>query len=115
MSDDSPQLPAGPGFDLGALLGSAQEMMQAQAEVAGAEVVGEAAGGKVTVTMTGGLDFLAVHVAPEVIDPDDPEMLEDLILVALRDAAAKVQELQSATLGGLDLGGLGGLLGGGPA
>lgn len=113
MSDASvPEPPAEPGLDLASLLGGAQQMLHAQAQAATQELVGEAGGGRVTVTVTGGGQFLAVHLAPEVVDPDDVEMLEDLVLVALQDAMTKVSELQAASMGGLDLGALGGLLGG---
>jgi DNA-binding protein YbaB len=55
-----------------------------------------------------------VRISPEVVDPSDVEMLEDLVLAAVRDAVAQVQDAQQASLGGLGLGGggLGGLLGG---
>ena len=65
-----------------------------------------------TVTVTGSGQFLAVHIDREVVDPDDVDLLEDLVLVALQDAMAKVSDLQAASMGGLDLGALGGLLGG---
>ena len=67
-------------------------------------------GGAVRIAVTGGLEFRSVHIDPEAVDPDDVEMLEDLVLAALHDATAKVHELQaeaSTALGGLDLGGLG--------
>lgn len=99
-------------LDLNALLGQAMEMQQqlldAQAEAAGAEVTGQAGGGAVSVTVTGGLDFRSVTIRPDAVDPDDVEMLEDLVLAALNDAMSQLGELQQSSLGGLDMGGLGG-------
>lgn len=104
------------GFDISALLQQAQAMQEqlqaaqdAQAEV---EVTGTAGGGKVAIKMTGAGSFIGVSIAPDVVDPEDVELLEDLILAALRDAGAKVMELQSDSMGDLDLGALGGMLGG---
>jgi len=111
MSD--PQLPG--GFDMGSLMQSAQQMMQAQSQAAEQEVVGSAGGGAVEVTMTGGGEFLSVKIAATAVDPNDVDMLEDLVLAALNDAAAQVEEVQQGAMGGVDLGslgGLGGLLGG---
>jgi DNA-binding protein YbaB len=65
----------------------------------------------VRVTATGGLEFRAVRIDPSVIDPDDAEMLEDLVLAAVRDAVEKAQALTSEAIGGIS-GSLGGLLGG---
>jgi DNA-binding YbaB/EbfC family protein len=104
----------GGGLDLSSLLDSAQQLMQAQQEAAGNEVVGTAGGGKVEVTVTGSGEFRQVRINPDVVDPDDVGMLEDLVLAALRDAMAKVNAAQTAAFGGFDLGdlgGLGGLLG----
>lgn len=105
------------GFDLGSLLAGAQDLIAAQARAAEQEVVGSAGGGAVEVRVTGGGEFRAVTIRPDVVDPDDVAMLEDLVLAALNDAMAQVQEAQAGAmggLGGLDLGGLGGLLGGQP-
>jgi nucleoid-associated protein EbfC len=102
---------------LGGLLESAQQALSAQAQAAEQEVEGSAGGGVVTVTMTGAGEVTAVTLAPEVVDPDDIEMLQDLIVAALHDAGLKVTELQRGALGalgGLDLGGLGDMLGGLP-
>ncbi|HEV7763292.1 MAG TPA: YbaB/EbfC family nucleoid-associated protein [Acidimicrobiales bacterium] len=104
---------AGSPFDL---LASAQEAMAAQADAVNQVVEGTAGGGVVQVTMTGGGEVTGIALSPEVVDPDDIDMLQDLIVAALRDATAKVTELQRAALGALgqfDLGSLGGLLGGG--
>ena len=114
VGDDHPS-PGGPGqpggFDLSSLLDSAQQLMSAQQEAAESEVVGSAGGGKVEVTVTGGGEFRRVRISPDVVDPTDVTLLEDLVLAALRDAMARVNAAQAEALGGLDLGGLGGLLG----
>lgn len=109
-----PDLPSGPaGFDPSQLLRMAQEVQSqladAQAAAAEAEVVGQAGGGMVKVTVTGSMEFRSVRIDPEAVDPADVGMLEDLVLAALHDATAKAKERSSAALGGLDLGGLGGL------
>jgi DNA-binding YbaB/EbfC family protein len=107
------------GLDMGSLLGAAQSMQaqlaEAQERMATTEVEGLAGGGVVKITVTGGLEFRAVRIEATAVDPDDPTLLEDLVLAALHDAVAKVNELQaeSSPLGGLDLGGLGDLFGGG--
>ncbi len=106
------------GFDFGAILEQAQAMqqqVQAAQETQAAQVVtGSAGGGKVTVEMTGSGDYRNVTIAPDAVDPDDVELLEELVLAALRDAGAQIAELQEATISdiGLDMGGFGGLLGG---
>ena len=86
-----------------------EQLMAAQQEAAERTVEGSAGGGLVRIEMTGSGEPTAVHLALEVIDPDDPELLEDLVLAALRDALHRVQELQASAMGGLDLGALGGL------
>jgi DNA-binding YbaB/EbfC family protein len=101
--------------DLGGLLESAQQAFSAQAEAAQQVVEGTAGGGVVKVEMTGNGEVTSVVLAPEVVDPDDVEMLQDLIVAALHDAGVKVTELQRqalGALGGLDIGGLGEMFGG---
>jgi len=103
------------GFDFGVLMEQAGQMqaqlMAAQEQAASTVVEGVAGGGAVRIAVTGSFEFQSVTIAPEAVDPDDVEMLQDLILAALRDAA---DEIQGLAQGGLDLGGmdLGGLLGG---
>jgi|SRR5215207_519386 len=92
-----------------------EQLMAAQEEAAARTVTGSAGGGLVRIVMTGGGEPTAVHIAPGAIDPNDPDLLEDLVLVAFRDALQQVQALQSSAMGGLDLGALGELGGlGGP-
>lgn len=104
-------------FDLDGLMQQAMSMQrqlaEAQETAAEAEVEGSSGGGSVVVTMTGTGEVIALRIAPEVVDPDDVELLEDLVLAALRDAGARVAALQAGALGELvDLSGLTGLLGG---
>lgn len=101
------------GFDLSGLLAQAQGMQQqlleAQAAVAEQVVEGQAGGGVVRVAVTGGFEFQSVAIDPSAVDPADVEMLQDLVLAALRDALAKVTALNAQAMGGFS-GGLGGLL-----
>lgn len=108
------------GFDLNNLMQQAQAMQEqmaaAQERQAATTITGSAGGGKVTIEATGGGEFRNVTIAPDAVDPDDVELLEELVLAALHDVTAQVAELQNSALGGMDLpdlGGLGGLLGGG--
>ena len=88
-----------------------EQLMEAQAAAAEQVVEGQAGGGVVKVTVTGGMEFQSVHIDPDAVDPDDVAMLEDLVLAAIHDPIGKVNELSQQAMGGLDLGGLGGLLG----
>jgi nucleoid-associated protein EbfC len=88
-----------------------EQLMEAQAAAAEQEIVGTAGGGVVTVTVTGSMEFRSVKIDPSAVDPDDVEMLEDLVLAAIHDAVAQVNQMNQQAMGGLDLGGLGGLLG----
>ena len=101
--------------DMNDLLKQAQQMqehlMQAQAAAAEQVIEGQSGGGVVKVTVTGGMEFQSVTIDPDAVDPADVAMLEDLVLAAIHDAVAKVNELSQQAMGGLDLGGLGGLLG----
>jgi DNA-binding YbaB/EbfC family protein len=101
------------GFDLGALLEQAQAMQQnlmaAQAEAAEQEVEGHAGGGAVKIIVTGGMEFRAISIDPSVVDPNDVEMLEDLILAALHDAVQQANAVSQQALGGLNIPGLPGL------
>jgi len=103
------------GLDLGALLGQAQAMQQqlleTQAAVTAQVVEGQAGGGAVRIEVTGGWEFRSVTIDPGV--GDDHELIADLVLAALHDATRRLDELHRGAMGGVDLGGLGGLLGGG--
>jgi DNA-binding YbaB/EbfC family protein len=87
-----------------------QQMLKMQEELGKETVEATAGGGAVTVTITGQLKVQAVKINPEVIDPDDAEILEDLVLAAVNDAIQKSQELQAKRLnaitGGMKIPGL---------
>ena len=83
-----------------------QEMQRAQEELASETVTASAGGGAVKATMTGGLELLSVEINPEVVDPEDVEMLEDMVLAAVNEALSSAQQLASKRLGGIT-GGLG--------
>lgn len=85
-----------------------EDMMKAQEELENSQVEGSAGGGMVKVTMSGKMEVLAVKLTKEAVDPDDIEMLEDLIVAAIKDATSKVQTLKDEKLGGF--GNLGGLM-----
>lgn len=112
MSSQEP----GSAPDLGAILsqlGQVREAVQAaQHDAADRLLQGSAGGGKVRVQTTGGLDFRSVTIDPSVVDPDDVEMLADLVLAAVRDAVEQANAAQAQALGGFDLGNIQGLLGG---
>jgi DNA-binding YbaB/EbfC family protein len=88
-----------------------QEMAAAQEQLKHEEVEASAGGGMVKVKVSGDLVVKAVVIDPAAIDPDDPELLQDMVLAATNEALRAAQELQQSKLGGLaggmDLGSLG--------
>ncbi|SOC25646.1 hypothetical protein SAMN05880501_11910 [Ureibacillus xyleni] len=76
-----------------------KEMMQAQEELNAKEFEGTAGGGMVKITLNGQREVLKVNLDPSVVDPDDVEMLEDLLVVATNDALKKVEETTNSTMG----------------
>ncbi len=93
-------------------LAAAQEMLaKAQQELATAAVEGSSGGGAVKVSMSGEQKITGITIEPDVVDPGDVEMLQDLIMAAIADATEKANELQArsfgAITGGLNLPGLG--------
>ena len=91
-------------------LGQVQEQMQqAQDELAKETVEASAGGGMVTVTANGAGQIQQIKIDPKAIDPNDPEMLEDMILAAVNEAIRSAQSLAESKLGGLAGGALGGL------
>ncbi len=70
-----------------------QQMAAAQEQLEQARVTGSAGGGAVTVTISGSKRFISVSIKPEVVDPDDVEMLEDLITAAANEAYVEADEL----------------------
>ena len=81
-----------------------EEMEKTQAELAEEELTVSAGGGMVTVVISGDKELRALKIDPEVVDPEDVEMLEDLILAAISEAMQKVDELSEARLGPLTSG-----------
>jgi nucleoid-associated protein EbfC len=83
-----------------------RKLMEAQGALADEEVTGSAGGGMVTVLATGAGEIRAVTIQPEVVDPDDVELLQDMVLAAVNEALRASKELEQDRLGGL-AGGLG--------
>ena len=101
------------GMDMNKLMqqvGEMQEQMQkAQEELDNETVEASAGGGMVTVTATGSGEIKQIKIDPKAIDPDDPEMLADMVLAAVNEAIRSARSLQESKLGGLAGGALGGL------
>jgi len=101
------------GMDMDKLLqqvGQMQEQMEkAQDELAKETVEATAGGGMITVTANGAGEIKQVKIDPKAIDPNDPEMLEDMILAAVNEAIRSARALTESKLGGLAGGALGGL------
>ena len=77
-----------------------RKMAQAQEELAVETVEASAGGGAVTVVVTGALEVKEVRIKPEAVDPDDVEMLQDLVMAATNEALRAAQDLASTKLGG---------------
>jgi nucleoid-associated protein EbfC len=99
-------------MDFEKLMKQAQEMQEqmakAQEELAGETVEASAGGGMVTVKATGALEITEIKISPEAIDPDDPELLADMVLAAVNEALRSAQQLVETKLGGA-MGGMQGL------
>ncbi|MGD2061017.1 MAG: YbaB/EbfC family nucleoid-associated protein [Acidimicrobiia bacterium] len=87
-----------------------EQLAKTQAELAERRFEGSAGGGMVTAVVTGGPELIEVKISPDVVDPEDVEMLEDLVVAAVRSAMDEAVKTTNEELGGLT-GGLGGLLG----
>lgn len=100
--------------DMRQLMKQAQQMQEqlarTQAELAERRFEGSAGGGMVTAVVTGGPELVEIRISPDVVDPTDVEMLEDLVLAAVRSAMDEAVKTTNEELGGLT-GGLGGLFG----
>jgi DNA-binding YbaB/EbfC family protein len=100
----------GAGFDIGSLLSQLgqvqQNLQEAQQEAASRQVEGSSGGGAVKVRVSGALELLGIDIDPSVVDPDDVEMLEDLVLAAVRDGLEKASSLAAGAIGQVGLGGL---------
>ncbi len=92
-------------MDLQKMLKSAQEMQdRLQKELAALRVEGSSGGGMVTVVLDGHKALQSLRIDPEVVNRDEVEMLQDLVVAAFNDAAAKVDEALAQKLGGLGAG-----------
>ena len=102
-------------FDMNKMLEQVQQMQsqmaQAQEELANERVEASAGGGVVTVTASGAGEIVAIKISPEAIDPEDPELLSDMVLAAVNEGMRSAQELAASKMGSVT-GGLGGLGGG---
>jgi len=87
------------------------DMMKAQEALAAETVEASAGGGMVTVSITGDLVLKSITIDPDAVDPEDVELLQDMVLAAVNQAIAQAQEHAAKKMGGLtgglDLGGLG--------
>jgi len=87
-----------------------RKLAEVQEDLRTRVVEGSAGGGMVTAQVNGRLELLVLKVAPEVVDPDDVDMLQDLIIAAVSQATKKAQELAQAEMskvtGGLSLPGM---------
>ena len=78
-----------------------KQMVKAQEELANEEVEASAGGGMVTVKVSGDLKINSVKIDPGAVDPEDVEMLEDMVLAATNEALRSAQELASSKMSGL--------------
>ena len=100
-------------LDMNKLMQQAQQMQsqmqQMQEEAANEIVEASAGGGMVTVKATGGGEIVSITIDPKAIDPDDPELLADLVLAAVNEALRSARGLMESKMSGLMPGGLGDL------
>ena len=87
------------------------DMMAAQEKLKDERVEASAGGGMVKVVVSGDLEVKEITIQPDAIDPEDPELLQDLVLAAVNEGLRAAQELAASKLGGVTggAGGLGGL------
>jgi nucleoid-associated protein EbfC len=92
-------------MDVNKMLQQVQQLQaqreKAQGELAKETVEASAGGGMVTVKATGALQITEIKISAEAIDPDDPEMLADMVLAAVNEALRSAQSLQQSKLGGM--------------
>jgi hypothetical protein len=79
----------------------AAQLQKAQADLAEQKADGSAGGGAIEIVLTGGMKVDSIKIDKEVVDPEDVEMLEDLLTAALNEVLAKVQSMQYGQLAGL--------------
>lgn len=90
-----------PGINMKMVQQMQNRMMKIQQELADTVIEGSAGGGVVTVHVNGQKEFQDIKIDPSAVDPDDVEMLEDLISVAVKDAMDKAQALSEDKLGAI--------------
>ncbi|HXI14289.1 MAG TPA: YbaB/EbfC family nucleoid-associated protein [Thermoanaerobaculia bacterium] len=84
------------------LMKQAQQMQdQMQQKMAQTKVDGTAGGGMVTATMTGNKELVSLKIEKEAVDPNDVDMLQDLVMAAVNEASRKVDEAMQSQLGGM--------------
>ena len=76
-----------------------ENMLKAQEEIAQMETIGTAGGGMVTVTVTGTSALKSIEIKPDVVDPDDIEMLQDLIIAAVNEGMRQIDEISESEMG----------------
>jgi DNA-binding YbaB/EbfC family protein len=109
------RLPQGAGgFDLNSMMKQVQqmqaEMTEAQEKLKDEVVDASAGGGMIKAKMSGDLRMLELTIDPDAIDPEDPELLADMVLAAVNEAIRAAQELAASKMGSVSgLGGAGGL------
>jgi len=86
-----------------------QQMLDLQKEIGLREVEGSAGGGMVKVTMNGNQDLISVKIDPQAVNPEDVELLEEMVVAALNNAKDKAKDLMEHEMGKIIPGGLGGL------
>ncbi len=104
--------------NMGQIMKQAQKfqtkMAKMQEELSDRTVEASAGGGMVTVVANGGQDVLSIRIDPEVVDPDDVEMLQDLIMAAVNDALNKAKAMMNEEMGqltkGMNIPGMPGLM-----
>ena len=87
-----------------------QELQRLQQEAENETVTATAGGGMVTVTATGGGEIVKIEIDPKAIDPDDPELLADMVTAAVNEALRSAKSLVESKMGQVLPPGLGGLL-----
>ena len=98
------------GMNINNLMKEAKKMQadieKSQAELASKEFESTAGGGAVSVKVTGEKVIKEIKLKPEIVDPDDVEMLEDLVLTCVNDALKKVDSAQAASMGKYNIPGI---------
>ncbi|MFD0621178.1 YbaB/EbfC family nucleoid-associated protein [Cellulosimicrobium sp. NPDC057862] len=76
-----------------------EQMLKAQEELGGKTIQGTSGGGAVTVEVNGHKKILSIAIKPEVVDPEDIEMLQDLVMTAVNDALTKAEDMANDDMG----------------